>query len=58
MIDLSLVDVALLSWAVIATVKAWEYHCLIRAVYRMHLAMLNDEAVYKTMANNYFEVNK
>lgn len=58
MIEISPIDALLFGWAVIATVKAWEYHRFIHAVFLMHDAMMRDEAVYKKMSNNYFEVNK
>lgn len=56
--EISPIDALLFGWAVIATLKAWEYHRFIHAVFLMHDAMMRDEAVYKKMSNNYFEVNK
>lgn len=58
MIEITPIDALLFAWAVLATVKAWEYHRFIHAVYLMHDAMMRDEAVYKKMSHNYFEVNK
>jgi len=58
MIEISPIDALLFGWAVIATLKAWEYHRFIHAVFLMHDAMMRDEAVYKKMSNNYFEVNE
>jgi hypothetical protein len=58
MIEVSPIDALLFGWAVIATLKAWEYHRFIHAVFLMHDAMMRDEAVYKKMSNNYFEVNE
>jgi hypothetical protein len=56
--EITAIDAFLFAWAVIATVKAWEMRRFIHAVYLMHDAMMKDEAVYKKMSNNYFEVNK
>ena len=56
--EVTLINALLFGWAVVATVKAWEYHRFIHAVYLMHDAMMRDEAVYKKMSHNYFEVNK
>jgi hypothetical protein len=56
--EITAIDALLFAWAVIATVKAWEYHRLIHAVHLIHVAMLKDIEVYKKMSNNYFEVNK
>jgi hypothetical protein len=56
--EITPINAFLFGWAVIATVKAWEYHRFIHAVYLMHDAMMRDEAVYKKMSHNYFEVNK
>ena len=56
--EITLIDSLLLAWAITATVKAWEYHRFIHAVFLMHDAMMRDEAVYKKMSNNYFEVNE
>jgi hypothetical protein len=58
MIEISPIDALLFGWAVIATLKAWEYHRFIHAVFLMHDAMMRDEAVYKKMSHNYFEVNE
>lgn len=58
MMEITAIDAFLFAWAVIATVKAWGYHRFIHAVYLMHDAMMRDEAVYKKMSHNYFEVNK
>jgi hypothetical protein len=56
--EVTLVNALLFAWAVMATVKAWEYHRFIHAVYLMHDAMMRDETVYKRMSHNYFEVKK
>ena len=56
--EISAIDAFLFAWAVIATVKAWNYYRFIHAVFLMHDAMMRDEAVYKKISNNYFEVNK
>lgn len=56
--EITLVDSLLLAWAICATIKAWEYHRFIHAIYLMHDAMMRDEAVYKRMSHNYFEVNE
>jgi hypothetical protein len=56
--EITPINALLLAWAVIATAKAWEYHRFIVAVYLVHDAMMRDEAVYKKISNNYFEVNK
>ena len=56
--EVTLVNALLLCWAVMATVKAWEYHRFIHAVYLMHDAMMRDEEVYRKMSHNYFGVKK
>lgn len=56
--EVTAIDALLLAWAVIATVKVWECHRFIHAVFVMHDAMMRDEEVYKKMCHNYFEVNK
>ena len=56
--EITPIDALLFAWAVIATVKAWEYHRFIHAVYLMHDAMMRDETVYRKMSSNYFGVEK
>lgn len=56
--EITLVNALLFAWAVMATVKAWEYHRFIHAVYIMHDAMMRDEEVYRKMSHNYFGVKK
>ena len=56
--EITPINALLFGWAVIATVKAWEYHRFIHAVHLMHIAMLQDIEVYKKMSHNYFEVRK
>ena len=56
--EITPINALLFAWAVIATVKAWEYHRFIAAVYLVHDAMRRDETVYKRMSHNYFEVKK
>lgn len=55
--EITAIDAMLFAWAVVATVKVWEYRRFIRAVFLMHDAMMRDEEVYKKMSHNYFEVN-
>jgi hypothetical protein len=56
--EITPINALLFAWAVMATVKAWEYHRFIVAVYLMHDAMMRDEAVYRKMSHNYFGVKK
>ena len=56
--EITPINALLFAWAVIATVKAWEYYRFIHAVYLMHDAMMRDIEVYKKMSHNYFEVKK
>jgi hypothetical protein len=56
--EITPINAFLFAWAVIATVKAWQYHRFIHAVHLMHDAMLRDIEVYKKMSSNYFGVEK
>jgi hypothetical protein len=56
--EITPINALLFGWAVIATVKAWEYRRFIHAVHLIHVEMLRDIEAHKKMSHNYFEVNK
>jgi hypothetical protein len=56
--EITLINALLFAWAVMATVKVWEYRRLIHAVHLIHVEMLRDIEAHKKMSHNYFEVKK